>query len=34
VAAYYEVSKKEAKQYIDMLPKDELENITQQINGN
>ena len=33
VAAYYEVSKKEAKQYIDMLPKDELENITSQING-
>jgi hypothetical protein len=33
VAAYYEVSKKEAKQYIDMLPKNELENITQQING-
>jgi len=34
VAAYYEVSKKEAKQYIDILPKDKLENIIQQINGN
>jgi uncharacterized protein YfbU (UPF0304 family) len=33
VAVYYEVSKKEAKQYIDMLPKDELENIILQING-
>ena len=33
VAAYYEISKKEAKEYIDMLPKDELENITNQITG-
>jgi uncharacterized protein YfbU (UPF0304 family) len=33
VAAYYEISKKEAKEYIDMLPKDELENIILQING-
>ena len=33
VAIYFEVSKKEAKQYIDMLPKDELNNITAQING-
>ena len=30
---YFEVSKKEAKQYIDMLPKEELKTITQQING-
>jgi len=33
VAAYYEVSKKEAKEYIDMLPKNELEDIMLQING-
>jgi hypothetical protein len=33
VSTYFEVSKKEAKQYIDMLPKDELNNITAQING-
>ena len=33
VAAYYEISKKEAKEYIDMLPTDELENIMLQING-
>ena len=33
VSAYYDVSKKEAKEYIDMLPKDELETIKQQING-
>ncbi len=33
VAAYFEISKKEAKEYIDMLPKNELENITLQING-
>ena len=33
VAIYYEVSKHEAKEYIDMLPKEELENITNQING-
>lgn len=33
VALYFEVSKKQAKEYIDMLPKEEIENITQQING-
>ena len=33
VQQYFEVSKKEAKEYIDMLPKEELEIITQQING-
>ena len=33
VAAYFEISKKEAKEYIDMLSEDELENITLQING-
>ena len=33
VQLYFEVSKKEAKQYIDMLPKEELKIITQQING-
>jgi len=33
VQAYFEVSKKEAKEYISMLPKEELELITQQING-
>jgi hypothetical protein len=33
VQAYFEVSKKEAKEYINMLPKAELENITSQING-
>ena len=33
VATYYEISKHEAKEYIDMLPKDELETIKQQING-
>ena len=33
VQAYFEVSKKEAKEYINMLPKDELENITNQIHG-
>ena len=33
VQQYFEVSKKEAKEYIDMLPKDELETIKQQING-
>ena len=33
VAAYYEVSKHEAKEYIDMLPKEEIENIILQING-
>jgi hypothetical protein len=33
VVTYFDVSKKEAKQYIDMLPKDELKNIISQING-
>jgi hypothetical protein len=33
VQQYFEVSKKEAKEYIDMLPKDEIKSITQQING-
>jgi hypothetical protein len=33
VQQYFEVSKKEAKEYINMLPKEELEIITQQING-
>jgi hypothetical protein len=33
VQTYFEVSKKEAKEYINMLPKEELELITQQING-
>jgi hypothetical protein len=33
VSLYFEVSKKEAKEYITMLPKDELKNIISQING-
>lgn len=33
VASYYEVSKREAKEYIDMLPADELSTITKQVNG-
>jgi hypothetical protein len=33
VQSYFEVSKKEAKEYINMLPKGELENITNQIHG-
>lgn len=33
VQQYFEVSKKEAKQYIDMLPKDELKEITQKVHG-
>jgi hypothetical protein len=33
VAIYFEISKKEAKEYIDMLPTSELENIILQING-
>jgi hypothetical protein len=33
VAIYFEISKYEAKEYIDMLPKEELENILNQING-
>jgi pyruvate/2-oxoacid:ferredoxin oxidoreductase alpha subunit len=33
VQSYFETSKKEAKEYIDMLDKSELETIKQQING-
>lgn len=33
VSLYFEVSKKEAKEYILMLSKDELNNIISQING-
>ena len=33
VATYYEVSKHEDKEYIDMLSKEELENLVNQING-
>jgi hypothetical protein len=33
VMKYYTVSSKDAKEYINMLPKDELELITQQIIG-
>jgi len=33
VQVYFEVSKKEAKEYINMLPKTELETITSQIHG-
>jgi coenzyme F420-reducing hydrogenase alpha subunit len=33
VQTYFEVSKKEAKEYINMLPEDELNNIISQING-
>jgi hypothetical protein len=33
VQIYFEVSKKEAKEYINMLPKTELEIITSQIHG-
>ena len=33
VQQYFEISKKEAKEYINMLPEDEIKSITQQING-
>jgi hypothetical protein len=33
VSTYYNVSKREAKEYIDLIDKDELETIKQQING-
>ena len=33
VQQYFEVSKKEAKQYINMLPEDELKEITQKVHG-
>jgi hypothetical protein len=33
VQSYFEVSKKQAKEYIEMLSKNELESIVSQING-
>ena len=33
VKQYFEISEKQAKEYIDMLPSDELETIKQQIDG-
>lgn len=33
VKQYFEISEKQAKEYIEVLPKDELETIKQQING-
>jgi hypothetical protein len=33
VQSYFEISKREAKEYINMLPKEELENIISQIKG-
>ena len=33
VQSYFEISKKEAKEYINMIDKSELETIKQQING-
>ena len=33
VKQYFEISEKQAKEYIEMLPADELETIKQQING-
>jgi hypothetical protein len=33
VRKYFEISNKEAKEYISVLPKDELEHITSQIQG-
>jgi hypothetical protein len=33
VQQYFEVSKKQAKEYINLLPPDELKTITSQING-
>ena len=33
VAAYFEISRKEAKEYIDVLDSEVLENITLQFNG-
>jgi hypothetical protein len=33
VRKYFEISNKEAKEYINVLPKDELEHITSQIQG-
>lgn len=34
VGIYFDISTKDAKEYIDMLPKEEVERITQQINSN
>lgn len=34
VSSYFEVSNREAKEYINLLPKEELELITAQIKGN
>jgi uncharacterized protein YfbU (UPF0304 family) len=34
VKTYFEISNKEAKEYINVLSSEELKNITQQINGN
>ena len=33
VRKYFEISNKEAKEYINVLPQDELEHITSQIQG-
>jgi hypothetical protein len=33
VSTYYNISKREAKEYIDLIDKDELEIIKQQVNG-
>jgi hypothetical protein len=33
VQAYYQVSKREAKDYIDLLSKDDIKDILKQING-
>ena len=33
ISKYFEVSKKEAKEYIDMLPKADIDQITSQLNG-
>lgn len=33
VQLYFEVSKREAKEYIEMLPENELNNVVSQVNG-
>ena len=33
VQSYFEISKREAKEYINILPKEELENIVSQVKG-
>jgi hypothetical protein len=33
IQQYFEISKKEAKEYISMLPDEEIKSITKQING-